>query len=96
MFMDPLIIILDESIVPIKQEIKYYRFTIDKYLGFGRHVHAVCNKTNKTMMVLKRLCARIDGRSQNKCVLLAQSVVQYAAPVWTATSKYKKYEAKLI
>lgn len=76
---------LERREVPSKNEEKYLVVNIYKHLRFGKHIEAMCNKANRTVLALKRLYPRMNGPTHSKQVLLAavsQSVVLYAAPVW--------------
>jgi hypothetical protein len=81
------------EVVP-KKNIKYLGVLIDRGLTFGDHIRHIADKVAKTTTALARLMPRVGGPSESKRRVLssvANSIILYAAPVWSIGLVHQKY-----
>lgn len=85
--------------IEIKKEIKYLGVVIDTNLSFGAHIRHVTTKADRTHAYLSRIMPMTGGVGQRKRAVLAgvtESIILYAAPIWTSCLKFQKYRKTLI
>ncbi|KAL1448625.1 hypothetical protein WDU94_003699 [Cyamophila willieti] len=85
--------------IKVKKEIKYLGVVVDSRLSFGPHLKYVTEKANKTSNALAHILPRTGGAGENKRRVLqsaTDSVMLYAAPVWSSCLRYKTYAAELL
>ncbi|KAI5720547.1 hypothetical protein M8J77_008420 [Diaphorina citri] len=91
-------IIVDGVPVLLRDQVKYLGLTLDRKLSFGAHVDAVTEKAANRANALIRIMPKKGGPSYMKRKLIyrvAESIIMYAAPVWSKATETQRYKDKL-
>lgn len=90
-----------EAVMLTRRRVQELSFTvddvvvwIDKELKFKQHIFCIAEKAEELMSALTRLMPRVRGRKAGKRRTLcdnAQSMLLYAAPVWSSALRIQAY-----
>lgn len=85
--------------ITVKSEVKYLGVVLDKNLRFNHHLKQVTAKADRLTSNLVKIMPRAGGAGENKRRVLntvMESIILYAAPVWTRCLKFDKYRNMLL
>ncbi|KAI5739769.1 hypothetical protein M8J77_023226 [Diaphorina citri] len=95
----PLHITLSGNTVNFQDDIKYLGVILDTKLNFNSHLQHMLKKVRTATGNLSRILPRQGGAGENKRRILqnvSNSLMLYAAPVWSYITDKKTYKQKLI
>ncbi|KAI5746623.1 hypothetical protein M8J77_005610 [Diaphorina citri] len=95
----PLNIELAGNRIEVKNQLKYLGITLDTKLNFNLHLEQIIKKARISTSKLSRILPRQGGAGENKRRVLqnvSNSVMLYAAPVWSYIMEKKTYKKKLL
>lgn len=95
----PLNVQINGENIKVAKELKYLGVILDYRLSFYSHIKYVTEKANKTATALAHILPRTGGAGENKRRVLqsaTDSVMLYAAPVWSSSLRYITYRTRLL
>lgn len=82
-----------------KRQVKYLGVWVDEYLSFRYHTTQTTQKAEASLAALRRLTPNVGGPGSMKRRMLygvMQSILTYAAPIWSRVLGMDKYRKMLI
>lgn len=90
---------LENETIETKPRLKYLGVVFDHNCEMKEHVKACCIKAEKSAVALSRIMPNLGGpKSSNRKTLanVAQSIILYAAPIWSEAIKWEKYRRLVV
>jgi hypothetical protein len=94
----PVVLQVGDNIIHPVEKIKYLGVWLDRRRSFLPHVTLVADKAEVSTAALSRMMLNVNGPKQGKRKVLAsviQSVMLYAAPIWSRICTNKRAVSKL-